>query len=91
MKFSLVTSLLLTSTLAGAAELGKACLNIPERGLDIVKIRNTCKKGDIILLDGRYVPYLCDFDSAIVNYGGPNRYMCVFLGVKRTLREGSEY
>jgi hypothetical protein len=83
--------LLFTASYADAEESGKACLNIPGRGPDVVKIIKTCEKGDVILLDGRHVPYLCDFDSAIINYGGNNRYACVFLGAKRQLREGSQY
>ena len=69
--------------------LGKVCLNIPERGLDTVKIENTCKKGDIIKLNKKHVPYLCDFDSAVVNFGDYEQYICVYLGKKRESRVGS--
>jgi hypothetical protein len=69
--------------------LGKVCLNIPERGVEIVKIANNCKKGDIIQLNKIHIATLCDFNSAIVNYDGANQFVCVYLGKKRELREGT--
>lgn len=88
-KLSVLTLLLLTPFCYGKDKLGKVCLNIPERGLETVKIENTCKKGDIIMLDQKHVAYLCDFNSAVVNYGVYGKYVCVYLGEKRELREGS--
>lgn len=69
--------------------LGKVCLNIPERGVEAVKIANNCKKGDIIQLNKIHIATLCDFNSAIVNYNGPDQYICVYLGKNRELREGT--
>jgi hypothetical protein len=68
---------------------GKVCLNIPERGAETVLIERNCKKGDIIQLNKLLVPHLCDFKSAIVNYDGKNQFICVYLGEKRALREGT--
>lgn len=68
---------------------GKICLHIPERGVETVKIANNCKKGDIIQLNKMHIAALCDFNSAIVNYNEPNQYICVYLGKKREVREGT--
>jgi hypothetical protein len=68
---------------------GKVCLHIPERGAEMVVIQNACQKGDIIQLNKRSVAYLCDFDKAIISYGGADQYVCSYLGVKRDLREGT--
>ncbi|MGZ8161360.1 MAG: hypothetical protein ACXWTT_00660 [Methylobacter sp.] len=68
---------------------GKVCLNIPARGVEIVKIENTCKKGDIIMLNKIHIAHLCDFNSAVANYDGQDKYICVYLGEKRKLREGT--
>ena len=73
----------------GSEPLGKICLNLPERGLETVKIEHICKKGDIIKLNKKYVAYLCDFKSAVVNFDEQDKYICVYLGEKRELREGS--
>lgn len=71
--------------------LGKVCLNIPERGVETVKIEHNCKKGDIIQLNKLHVANLCDFNSAIINYDGHDQFVCVYLGEKRALREGTNY
>lgn len=68
---------------------GKVCLNIPERGAEMVKIANSCKQGDIIKLHKMYIALLCDFNHAIVHYEGADHYICVYLGKKRELREGT--
>ncbi|NOT10537.1 MAG: hypothetical protein HOP23_01660 [Methylococcaceae bacterium] len=73
----------------GKENSGKVCLRIPERGAEIVKIANNCMKGDIIQLNKIHIPSLCDFNFAIVNYTGPDQYVCVYLGKKRDLREGT--
>ena len=70
---------------------GKVCLNIPERGVETVKIEHNCKKGDIIQLNKLHVPNLCDFNSAIINFDGKEQFVCVYLGEKRALREGTTY
>ena len=70
---------------------GKVCLNIPERGVETVKIEHNCKKGDIIQLNKQHVPNLCDFNSAIINFDGKEQFVCVYLGEKRALREGTSY
>ena len=88
-KLSALALLLLTPFCYAQDKLGKVCLNIPERGLETVKIENTCKKGDIIMLNKKHVAYLCDFNSAVVNFGEYEKYVCVYLGEKRELREGS--
>ena len=72
-----------------AESYGKVCLNIPERGVEAVKIANNCKKGDIIQLNRIHIATLCDFNSAIVQYYGAEQYICVYLGNKRELREGT--
>ncbi|MGR9114584.1 MAG: hypothetical protein ACU85E_02370 [Gammaproteobacteria bacterium] len=86
---SLALLILLAPFCYGKEQLGKVCLNIPERGLETVKIENTCKKGDIIMLNQKHVAYLCDFNSAVVNFNEYDKYACVYLGQKRELREGS--
>lgn len=68
---------------------GKVCLNIPERGVEIVKIENNCKKGDIIVLNKLHIAHLCNFHSAVANYDAHDKYSCVYLGEKRKLREGT--
>ena len=70
---------------------GKICLNIPERGVEAVKIEHNCKKGDIIQLNKLHVATLCDFNSAIINYDGKDQFVCVYLGEKREPREGTVY
>ena len=70
---------------------GKICLNIPERGVETVKIEHNCKKGDIIQLNKLHIPSLCDFNSAIINFDGKDQFICVYLGEKRALREGTHY
>lgn len=75
----------------GDEDTGKICINIPERGVEIVKITNKCKKGDIIQLNKIHIASLCDFNSAIVPYDGPNQYVCSYLGRKREVREGTNY
>jgi hypothetical protein len=70
---------------------GKVCVNIPERGVETVKIEQNCKKGDIIQLNKLHVPNLCDFNSAIINFDGKDQFVCVYLGEKRALREGTNY
>lgn len=77
-----------TATYA-SEDTGKACLNIPERGAEIVKIENKCQKGDIIQLNKIHISAYCDFNAAIVPYNQPNQYICVYLGKKRELREGT--
>ncbi|MDD5580361.1 MAG: hypothetical protein PHY16_13900 [Methylobacter sp.] len=81
--------LLFSSHGYGGESLGKVCLNIPERGVELVKIQNNCKKGDIIVLNKIHIAHLCDFNSAVANYDGHDRYICVYLGEKRKLREGT--
>lgn len=73
----------------GETNPGKVCLNIPERGVEIVKITHNCKKGDIIQLNKIHIASLCDFNFAIVNYTGPDQYICVYLGKTRDVREGT--
>ena len=70
---------------------GKVCLNIPERGVETVKIEHNCNKGDIIQLNKTHVATLCDFRSAIINYDGKDQFVCVYLGKKRDLRENTNY
>ena len=70
---------------------GKVCLNIPERGVETVKIEHNCNKGDIIQLNKTHVATLCDFNSAIINYDGKDQFVCVYLGKKRALRENTNY
>jgi hypothetical protein len=70
---------------------GKVCLNIPERGVETVKIEHNCNKGDIIQLNKTHVATLCDFSSAIINYDGKDQFVCVYLGKKRDLRENTNY
>ena len=70
---------------------GKVCMNIPGRGVETVKIERNCKKGDIIQLNKLHVANLCDFNSAIINYDGKDQFVCVYLGEKRDLREGTNY
>lgn len=70
-------------------ETGEVCLNLPHRGLDTIKLEKICKKGDIIQTNKRYVGYLCDFNYSIANYGDSNNFICVYLGDRRSLREGS--
>ena len=81
--------LLLAPFCYGQGNPGQVCLNIPERGLETVKIENTCQKGDIIMLNKKHVAYLCDFNSAVANFGDYEKYVCVYLGKKRKLRKGS--
>ncbi len=88
-KLSTLALLLLPNLCYSQDKLGKVCLNIPERGLETVKIENTCKKGDIIMLNKKHVAYFCDFSSAVVNFGEYDKYICVYLGENRSLREGS--
>lgn len=85
-----VALLLFLSVSYGSDTIGKNCLNIPGRGAETVKIATSCKQGDIILLNKMHIATLCDFNSAIVNYNGPDQYLCVYLGKKRELREESE-
>jgi len=85
-------ALLLLSPVCFAEENpGKVCVDIPERGVETVKIENNCKKGDIIQLNKLHVPNLCDFNSAIINFDGKEQFVCVYLGEKRALREGTTY
>ncbi len=69
---------------------GQICMHIPGRGLELDKIAETCQQGDLILLNDRHVPYLCDFKTAVVSYSN-NKYVCVYLGYSRKLREGTSY
>ena len=73
-----------------AESVGKICLNIPEKGVETVKIENHCQKGDIVQLNKIHIPLLCDFNSAIVSYLGNDQYICVYLGKKRDIREGTD-
>ena len=92
MKIIYILALLLLSSICFAEEnTGKVCLNIPERGVETVKIEQNCKKGDIIQLNKQHVPNLCDFNSAIINFDGKDQFVCVYLGEKRDLREGTNY
>lgn len=92
MKVIYTLALLLSLSICRAEEnAGKVCLNIPERGVETVKIEHNCKKGDIIQLNKLHVPNLCDFNSAIINFDGKDQFVCVYLGEKRTLREGTNY
>ena len=92
MKIIYTLALLLLPLLCFAEEnAGKLCLNIPERGVETVKIEHNCKKGDIIQLNKLHVPSLCDFNSAIINFDGKDLIVCVYLGEKRALREGTNY
>ena len=92
MKIIYILALLLLSSISFAEEsTGKVCLNIPEPGVETVKIEHNCKKGDIIQLNKLHVASLCDFKSAIINYDGKDQFVCVYLGEKRALREGTNY
>jgi len=92
MKIIYIFALLFLLPVCNAEEYaGKVCLNIPERGVETVKIEHNCKKGDIIQLNKLHVPNLCDFSSAIINYDGKDQFVCVYLGGKRELREGTNY
>ena len=92
MKIIHILALLLLSPICFAEEnTGKVCLNIPERGVETVKIEHNCKKGDIIQLNKQHVPNLCDFNSAIINFDGKDQFVCVYMGEKRALREGTTY
>jgi hypothetical protein len=89
-KYTLILVLFLP--VSHAVELtGKVCLNIPERGVETVKIEHNCNKGDIIQLNKMHVATLCDFGSAIINYDGKDQFVCVYLGEKRALRENTNY
>ncbi|MCX7098761.1 MAG: hypothetical protein NTV43_12745 [Methylococcales bacterium] len=91
MKTRYLPVLLLFLSVAHAAEeeAGKVCLNIREPGVETVIIEHNCKKGDIIQLNKLHVASFCDFKSAIINYDGKNQFVCVYLGSKRELREGT--
>lgn len=89
-KIAVLALLLLTPFCYGKENPGKVCVNLPERGLESVKIENTCRKGDIIMLHQKHVAYLCDFESAVVNFGEYQKYVCVYLGARREIREGSD-
>ena len=66
MKIEYTLALLLFLPVCYAEEnSGKVCLNIPEPGVETVKIEHNCKKGDIIQLNKLHAPNLCDFNSAI--------------------------
>ena len=92
MKIIYSLALLLLSPVCFAEEFaGKICLNILERGVQTVKIEHNCKKGDIIQLNKLHIPSLCDFNSAIINFDGKDQFVCVYLGEKRALREGTNY
>jgi hypothetical protein len=87
--FYTLTLLLLSPVCFAEVNSGKVCLNIPEPGVETVKIEHNCKKGDIIQLNKLHVADLCDFNSAIFNFDGKNQFVCVYLGEKRPLREGT--
>lgn len=70
-------------------ETGQVCLNIPGRGLSTEKIKQTCKKGDLIKVDEKNMPFLCDFNYAIAPYD--NNFACVYTGTRRVLREGTNF
>ncbi|MDD1641358.1 MAG: hypothetical protein LUQ68_07660 [Methylococcaceae bacterium] len=92
MKIIYILALLLLSPICFAEEnTGKVCLNIPERGVETVKIEHNCKKGDIIQLNKQHVPNLCDFNSAIINFDGKDQFVCVYLGEKRALPTRGNY
>ena len=92
MNIKYMVFLLFFKTVCHAEELsGKVCLNIPERGVETVKIEHNCNKGDIIQLNKTHVATLCDFSSAIINYDGKDQFVCVYLGKKRDLRENTNY
>jgi hypothetical protein len=92
MKIGYTLALLLFLPVCYAEEnAGKVCLNISERGAEAVIIEQHCKKGDIIQLNKMHVANLCDFNLAIINYDGKNQFVCVYLGGKRELREGTSY
>jgi hypothetical protein len=91
MKITTFLALLVFSWVSyGNDSTGKNCLYIPGRGAETVKIATSCKQGDIIVLNKLHIATLCDFNSAIVNYNGPDQYLCVYLGKKREPREGSK-
>ncbi len=90
MKMLFAITILLFSCVCYSEEgAGKICLNIPERGVEAVKIATSCKKGDIIRVNKIHIATLCDFNSAIVNYNGADQYVCVYLGKNREPREGT--
>jgi len=81
--------LLFLPTCYGEEDQGKVCLHIPEKGVETVKIKHNCIKGDIIQLNRRNIANFCDFNKAIVQYDEHDQYICVYLGEKRALREGT--
>jgi len=85
----LILSLFISVSHAKKPE-GQICMHIPGRGLELDKIADTCQKGDLILLNDRHVPYLCDFNTAVVSFSN-NKYVCVYLGHSRKLKEGTDY
>lgn len=90
MKIVITGLILLWASVSLSAEnVGKVCLHIPERGVELVKIEHACQKGDIIQLNKMHIATLCDFNSAIVNYDGHDQYICAYLGEKRPAREGT--
>ncbi len=90
-QYTLLALLLFLPVCYAEESSGKVCLNIPEPGVETVVIEHNCKKGDIIQLNKLHVASLCDFNSAIINYDGKNQFICVYLGEKRALREGTNY
>lgn len=88
---SILVFLLFFSTCYGEENPGKVCVNIPEKGVETQKIMHKCIKGDIIKLNKRHIASLCDFSKAIVHFDVHDQYICVYLGGKRELREGTNY
>lgn len=69
----------------------KVCVNIPGRGINTEKVKKTCKKGDLIQVNEINTPFLCDFNYAIARYSIKNNHVCVYLGKRRELREGTNF
>lgn len=89
MKFIFALIMLFLSPVCIADEnAGRDCSNIPGPGAQVTKIEQSCKKGDIIMLNKLQLSKLCDFNFAIVTYNQNDQYLCVYLGEARDSRLG---
>ncbi len=68
----------------------QVCINVPGRGSLSEKAETHCRKGDIIRIDERNMPFYCDFNYAIV-HSRFNNLICVYRGSRRELREGTNF
>ncbi len=91
MKIIYTLALLLLSPVCFAEENpGKVCVNILNEVSKQLKLKITAKKATY-QLNKLHLPNLCDFNSAIINFDGNDQFVCVYLGEKRALREGTNY